>query len=254
MNQTVKNGLRRLLPGRLFQHLRAGRAMMRTFGAASGTHPRRCPICAYEGQFLVFGFPVRLDSLCPSCGSLERHRLFKLWYAAHAEEIRNKRVLHFAPEDAISGLVRPMAGTYTTADIIPGAADIVLDLQSLDLPNQSYDFVICSHVLEHVDDKRALSELFRIVAPGGIVILMFPIIEGWDRTYENPAVHSPTERLLHFGQEDHVRYFGRDVRSRIQAVGFALEEFTAEEPLVHLHGLVRGEKVFVARRSNAYAS
>jgi hypothetical protein len=108
--------------------------------------------------------------------------------------------------------------------------------------------------LEHVDDKRALSELFRILEAGGIVVLMFPIVEGWDRTYENPAVNGPANRLLHFGQEDHVRYFGRDVRARIQAAGFTLEEFTAEEPLVHLHGLVRGEKVFVARRPNTYAS
>jgi hypothetical protein len=51
-----------------------------------------------------------------------------------------------------------------------------------------------------------------------------------------------------------VRYFGRDVRTRIQAAGFSLEEFTAEEPLVHRHGLVRGEKVFVARKPKAYAS
>jgi len=203
---------------------------------------------------MVFGFPVRLDSLCPSCGSLERHRLFKLWSDSHAEEMSKKRVLHFAPEESITELVRPKAGTYTTADIIPGAADIVLDLQSLDLPDQSYDFVICSHVLEHVDDQKALSELFRIVAEGGIVILMFPIIEGWDRTYQNSAVQSPADRLLHFGQEDHVRYFGRDVRTRIQAAGFSLEEFTAEEPLVHRHGLVRGEKVFVARKPKAYAS
>lgn len=256
MNQTIKKGLRRLLPNKLLSYLNTSRAylktsriVIRTFGAAYGTYPRSCPICSYRGHFMAFGFPVRLDSLCPSCDSLERHRLFKLWFDIHAEEMSKKRVLHFAPEGSISGFIHPKAGTYTTADINPQAADIVLDLHSLDLPNQSYDVVICFHVLEHVDDKRALTELFRITAAGGIVILMFPIIEGWDRTYENPSVQSPAERLLHFGQEDHVRYFGRDVRTRIRAAGFSLEEFTAEEPLVHRYGLFRGEKVFVARKA-----
>jgi SAM-dependent methyltransferase len=114
--------------------------------------------------------------------------------------------------------------------------------------------VICSHVLEHVDDSRALPELFRIIAPGGSVILMFPIIEGWDRTYENSTIQSPADRILHFGQRDHDRYFGRDIRDRIQGAGFSIEEFTAEEPLVHKHGLVRGEKVFVARKPSAYGT
>jgi SAM-dependent methyltransferase len=256
MNQTIKNELRRLLPNKLIQYLRSKRAVMRTLGAARGSYPRNCPICSYEGRFIAFGFPVRLDSQCPSCGSLERHRLFKLWFDTHAGDLRNKRLLHFAPasfEESVSELIRSKAETYTTADIVPGAADIVLDLQSIDLPDQSYDFVICSHVLEHVDDKSALSELFRIVTPGGVAILMFPIIEGWERTYENCTVRTPTDRLLHFGQEDHVRYFGRDVRKRIQAAGFYLEEFTAEEPFVHRHGLIRGEKVFVAKKPKAYA-
>jgi hypothetical protein len=179
---------------------------------------------------------------------VERHRLFKLWFDIHIAEIVNKRVLHFAPEAAVSQFVRRRAATYVTADIKPGAASLVLDLHSIDLPDQSHDFIICSHVLEHVEDKTALSELFRITALGGNVILMFPIVEGWDRTYENTAVQNSVERLLHYGQADHVRFYGRDVRDRIRAAGFSLEEFTAVEPLVHRHGLFRGEKIFIATR------
>jgi hypothetical protein len=78
---------------------------------------------------------------------------------------------------------------------------------------------------------------------------MFPIIEGWENTYENSSITKPAERSLHFGQEDHVRYFGRDVRKRIRDAGFTIEEYTAIEPQVTRFGLMRGEKVFVCRIS-----
>lgn len=108
--------------------------------------------------------------------------------------------------------------------------------------------VICSHVLEHVDDRRALSELYRVLRPGGLCILLTPIIEGWDTTFENAAINRPEDRSVYFGQFDHVRYYGADLRARIGAAGFALSEFTAVEPFVTRHGLIRGEKLFLAER------
>jgi SAM-dependent methyltransferase len=118
------------------------------------------------------------------------------------------------------------------------------------LPDESYDVVICSHVLEHVDDRRALAEIRRVLTIRGLAVLMVPIVEGWDRTYENDAIRSPSERMLHFGQEDHVRFYGSDLRDRIRESGFDLQEFTAIEPDVHLHGLQRGEKLFLALRTD----
>ena len=79
-------------------------------------------------------------------------------------------------------------------------------------------------------------------------MLMFPIVEGWEHTYENPAHTSPQDRITYFGQVDHVRMYGRDVRDRITGAGFKLSEFTAEEPNVARYGLLRGEKVFVATK------
>jgi hypothetical protein len=84
--------------------------------------------------------------------------------------------------------------------------------------------------------------------PGGIDILMFPLVEGWEETHEDSAIVSPQDRLLHFGQHDHARYYGTDVRHRITSVGFSLDEFTAVEPYVHRYGLIRGQKVFIAAR------
>ena len=79
-------------------------------------------------------------------------------------------------------------------------------------------------------------------------MFMIPIIEGWANTYENTEVRTERERELHFGQFDHVRYYGADVRNRARKAGFGLTEFTAEAEDCVRHALLRGEKVFVATK------
>ncbi|CCV07665.1 conserved hypothetical protein [Mesorhizobium metallidurans STM 2683] len=209
---------------------------------------RECNVCGYVGNFKAFGFPSRLDARCPQCNSLERHRLLKKWFDDNKERVVSKTALHFAPETAVTSFIKPVVSKYVTADLYASLAEIVLNIEAIDLPDNSFDLVICSHVLEHVDDRKALREMHRILTPGGIALLMTPVIEGWPETYENSAVASPQDRALHYGQFDHVRYFGSDIRARIADAGFALSEFTAVEPHVHKHALTRGEKVFVASK------
>lgn len=213
------------------------------------TRPRRrsCNICAFDGFFDPAGWPLRPDAQCPRCSSLERHRLFKLWFDAHEQRLVGSKLLHFAPEPSITRFVRPSVETYVTADVAPGRADLVLNIEQIDQPDASFDAILCFHILEHVEDRKALSELRRILRPNGVLLLMFPIVEGWSATYENPEITSPDDRLLHFGQADHVRFFGSDVRDRIRAAGFGLSEFTADNPdQIIRYGLMRGEKLFVA--------
>jgi hypothetical protein len=208
---------------------------------------RNCNICGRNDLFRPIGWPLRPEAMCPHCGSLERHRLFKLWLDENRERIIGKRVLHFAPELAISNLVRPFAKAYVTADLAEGS-DLQLNLEKIELPDQSYDLILCSHVLEHVDDRAALAEMHRILVVDGVALLMTPIVEGWATTYENRTITEPNDREIHFGQEDHVRYFGSDFRDRVRRAGFGLDEFTAEGTIVVKHGLLRGEKLFIAVR------
>ncbi len=104
------------------------------------------------------------------------------------------------------------------------------DITRMSLPDASFDFIYCSNVLEHVPaDTSAMNELFRILAPGGRLVVQVPI-KG-DCTYENPAIILPAERALHFGQADHVRYYGRDIHSRLESAGFRVEECYLQDRL-----------------------
>lgn len=216
---------------------------------ARGLAPRHCPICGYQGQFAPFGAPVRLDARCPSCASLERHRLITLAIQRQGLLSATMRLLHFAAEAPLKRVIAPKVASYETAEVRASARPThILNIEAIAMPDASFDMVVCNHVLEHVDDRKALAELFRILRPGGLAILTTPVVEGWAETYENPAITLRAERELHFGQGDHVRLYGRDIRDRIRAAGFTLDEVTATEPDVHVHGLMRGETVFLARR------
>ncbi len=214
-----------------------------------GRYPRECPICEYKGYFYGYGYPFVCDVLCPTCNSLERQR-FLVLTDQREKFFTGQDVLHFAPELSVRRYLETKnLRSYKTADLFAPGVDLKLNVENIAQPDSTYDVVLCSHVLEHVDDRKALGEIRRILRPGGKLIAMFPIIEGWDATYENAAVSKPCDRLLHFGQHDHVRYFGRDARERIKAAGFDLDEFTAEEPDVTRFGLQRGEKIFAGRKS-----
>jgi SAM-dependent methyltransferase len=213
-----------------------------------GVYPRECNICGRVGKMLAFGQPPRFDARCRKCGSLERHRLQAMWLKRNPDAVDNKRVLHFAPESVISGMLRPKARDYIGADLDGRRAERALNMEEIALGDETIDLIVCNHVLEHVNDAKALKEFYRVLVPGGRALLMFPVIEGWNETYENPLVQSAKERTLHFGQWDHVRFYGRDVRERIRSTGFELTEFTSQEPEVMRLALSRGEKIFIARK------
>ena len=116
--------------------------------------------------------------------------------------------------------------------------------------DNKYDIIIANHVLEHVNDYKASKELSRILTKNGIFVCMVPIIEGWNETYENNKIMDDKDRWIHFGQNNHVRFYGKDFRDRISKGGFNLiSEITAEGEDVVKYSLTRGVKVFVFQKS-----
>ncbi|NJM81505.1 MAG: methyltransferase domain-containing protein [Tabrizicola sp.] len=205
---------------------------------------RTCPICGYIGEFAPVGEPPRLDGVCPLCRSRERHRLFKLWIDRRGNITKEMSVLHFAPELAFESILRARTGRYVTADLLRAKVDLKLNIEALELADRSFDLIIAHQIMEHVDHHKALAECFRCLTPGGRLIVTTPVIETWETTYVNPDMTTARQRLLHFGQKDHSRYFGRDLKDHMRAAGFDLYEFVSVEPDVSTYALVRGETLY----------
>lgn len=196
---------------------------------------RSCPICNAEAKiFLPFGNPRRPEALCWRCHSLERQRF--LWYfletQCRPDYPNDAAFLHIAPESCLTtGLRRWYPKGYVTADLLRDDVDIKLDISNSHLPDEQFDLICCSHVLEHVDDDRAaIREIYRMLKAGGTALIMVPITE--EVTYEDPSVTSPEERQEKFGQSDHVRAYGRDFVERVREVaGEHLSVVRAEDIL-----------------------
>ena len=139
------------------------------------------PICGWRLRRLRTStgpFPAP-DSVCPGCGSLERHRLLWLYLRERGDLFAERlRVLHVAPEPGLERRLRARPNLdYLSIDLDPAAAMAAADLEHLPFADRSFDRVLCVHVLEHVDDDAAaLSELHRVLAPGGEAIVMVPLL------------------------------------------------------------------------------
>jgi SAM-dependent methyltransferase len=166
----------------------------------------------------------REDAQCPICASLERHRAAFL--LLRGKIAPKQKVLHVAPEPLLIPWLVSCSCEYLNIDLYNPAMR-QMDLTNIELSEESKTLVWCSHVLEHVaDDRKALSEMFRVLAPGGMLILQVPIRGA--ETLEDPIATSESQRLEKFLQEDHVRLYGHDLKRRIEESGFVCEVLSTE--------------------------
>lgn len=194
-----------------------------------------CPCCKIRTDKLVqgdyFGFPDFYDLslftgfeqnvICPVCGSLPRHRILASWCNENKELFTKSRILYFAPERCMMRWFRNNGIKPDTADLYSPDAKLKLDIQDTGLEDDSYDIIICNHVLEHVDDyMKALREMRRILSPGGYFICSFPVSPDTRLVFEDPSVLTEEQRLKAFGQSDHVRLFGTEAYKFISQAGF----------------------------------
>ena len=196
---------------------------------------------------------VRQDLTCPACGSLPRHRILAMWGERHMGLLIGKDILYFAPERGMTKWMDDHGISYTTADLMDEDADLSIDIQKTGLPENSFDVIICNHVLEHVGDYRtALQEMKRILRPGGVFILSFPMSEEVEYVDEDASVKTDEGRLKRFGQSDHVRLFGKHSQMLITEAGFEVEVIDGgayPEPTLPVTGPGRYDvnKLFVCR-------
>jgi len=208
---------------------------------------RFCPVCNRSSRkFLKFGEMQRDNAMCIHCSSLERHRFVWLYFKKMTNLFNGvkKVFLHIAPEACFEKPLKNILGkAYITADLFSNRAMVKMDITNIQYPDESFDVIYCSHVLEHVqDDKKAIRELFRILKKDGWAIILVPIMA--DETFEDPAIVSPSDRRKIFGQEDHVRCYGPDFVHRLEGSGFTVI-------VTNVHDLCKKDEVERMGLSNA---
>jgi len=203
---------------------------------------RYCPVCENASKrFGVYGVIPRRDARCVWCGALERHRFTWLYFMQKTDlfDGRPKKLLHISPEPAFEKELEQCLGSgYLTADLFDPRAMVRMDVADVCSPDEMFDVIYCSHVLECVpDDRRAIREFYRALKREGWAIVLVSITA--EKTFEDPAVTDPAERVRLFGQVDRVRRYGTDFAERLKGAGFKVKvitpaDFLSEEEVEHM--------------------
>ncbi|WP_420321804.1 class I SAM-dependent methyltransferase [Flagellimonas sp.] len=200
-------------------------------------------------KFLPYGYEnPRENVLSPSTLSLERHRLLWLFLKTETDFFTKKlSLLHFAPEQAFYKRFKKLKHlSYTTTDLNSPLADVKADICNLPFDDNSFDVILCNHVLEHIpDDTKAMQELYRVLKPGGWGVFQIPQDLNRDKTFEDDSITDKKERAQIFGQYDHVRIYGRDYFDKLRSIGFKVDEvdYTAKlsDRNIEKYRLAKGE-------------
>lgn len=207
-------------------------------------------------KFLPYGYEnPRENVLSPSALSLERHRLLWLYLKNETDFFtKNLKLLHFAPEQAFYKRFKKMQHLeYVTTDLNSPLATIKADICNLPFDNNSFDVILCNHVLEHIpDDTKAMQELYRILKPNGWAILQIPQDLSRKTTFEDNSITDKKERAKVFGQYDHVRIYGQDYFDKLRSIGFTVEEVdytaTLSPEEIEKYRLAKGEIIPLVRK------
>jgi SAM-dependent methyltransferase len=235
----------------------ARRRYYRMVSALTRNPAVRCNICglgwrSFHDHDCGYG-RVNEKTVCPYCGSHPRHRSMMIYLERAIPKDRKLSVLHIAPEAFFERFFRSLHNVdYVSADIAPGNAMLVEDITSMTFPGERFDFIFCSHVLEHVDDDmKAMREMRRVLKKGGTAIIDVPIDYKRERTYEDDSIKTPEERTEKFWQWDHLRLYGKDFKRRLSKAGFDVDvvDFVngIERKAIRMNGLLE-DPVHVCRR------
>jgi SAM-dependent methyltransferase len=217
-----------------------------------------CPCCGWKLRAFTYGgtsLKARPNGYCPRCNSKARHRRDWLFLKENTNLFSDQtRLLHVSPKYALARrLVKTPNIEFVGVDLDGRPlAPHKVDITHIPFESESFDALICIHVLEHVEnDKQAMNELFRVLKPGGWALISVPI-DFENRTYEDPSIVSPEQRKEHFGEEQHVRVYGFDFADRLQECGFQVQlDRGADLPvdLKQRYGLLDDENVFYCTKA-----
>lgn len=245
-------------------NLRLRKSYYRLFHAGS---KYECPFCSHSYEaFVPAGFKkkvlkekkvvgggYRLNVICPFCGSGDRERLVFLFTKENQLIQKQMKLLHIAPEKRLLYFFEKAGIDYYSADLSNPLAKIRMNIEEINYASNYFDAIICNHVLEHiVDDRKAMKELFRVLTPGGWVILQVPFSQVLQKTLEDSSLKTKAERTKAYGQWDHVRIYGDDFVERLQSVGFEVQKRRMDENLTNRFALNSDEVIFFCNKRVKY--
>ncbi len=209
----------------------------------------------------IIGSGYRQNCVCPKCLSTDRDRLIFLYLKEKTNIFSEKlKVLHISPSISLKKFISSLPNIdYTTGikyheGFYYSKNSAILDITDIPFKNNEFDIIICNHVLEHIlDDKKAMTELFRVLKPDGWAILQVPISHILKTTYEDKNITTTKEREKYFGQFDHVRIYGQDYIKRLEDVGFKVETHNPNKENWGISDITKyainpDEDIFIARK------
>lgn len=205
----------------------------------------QCNICNKKIRTFV---NTNNDKLCPRCGSIARTR--RLWQIISNDFLKNKpKILDFSPSRSIYRLMKKENCDYISSDLSDNfISDVAYNIKNIDAKNESFDLIICYHILEHIDDDaKAISELWRVLKKNSYCLIQTPFKEG--EIYENSSIKLAKDRKIHFGQEDHVRiYSANGLTNRLKKAGFKVKTMNYKENNDNIHGFKSNETVLICHK------
>jgi SAM-dependent methyltransferase len=219
MYNSLKNSLTQFIPKKIL--FRIEPILRKYYAVFKRGNKHECIICNFKASDWV-NLPNQ-NLLCPNCGSLSRDR--RLWQLLKERYIEtNINVLDFSPSRPLFRKWKKEKNlNHIASDLSRDfIADVTYDITQIPEKENAFDLIVCYHILEHViEDAKAMKELHRVLKSNGTVVIQTPFKDG--EIYEDYSITSEAERLLYFGQEDHVRIYSVDgLKKRLESVGFSI--------------------------------
>lgn len=186
-------------------------------------------------KFLPYGYKkIREGVLAPGTFSLERHRFLWLFLKTKTNFFNLStpiKLLHMAPEQAFYKRFKNLSHIdYISCDLDSPIAEVQADICDLPFENNYFDVILCNHVLEHIKkDQDALTELYRVLKPGGWGIFQVPIDYSRSKTFEDDSIVDKEKRTEIFGQYDHLRIYGMDFFDKLKNHDFLVQKIAVSE-------------------------
>jgi predicted SAM-dependent methyltransferase len=197
-------------------------------------------------------FNKKNNRSCPSCESLERHRF--VHFLLNKSNINFEKTLHIAPEKQLNKLFRSISKQYICGDINPKRYRIpnVIQLDVTNIPfKNEFELVFASHILEHIiEDRKAIKEIYNALVFNGRFITLIPQKLTLKTTYEDNSIVTEKDRITHFGQKDHVRWYGLDFSQRLKDAGFYIKLYYVEGVEQYINDMIHDEKIQLATKED----